>query len=201
MNKDNEHAYWQEKIRDHQDVITRLSEDTGLLDTLRSVADLIVDTYRSGGKVLLCGNGGSAADCQHLAAELAGKFCMDRRPLEAVALTVNTSSLTAIGNDYGFDNVFARQVEGNGKKGDVLLGISTSGNSMNVIHAVTRARAMGISTVAMAGGDRHSKISEAADFCLHVPSTDTARIQEAHILMGHMLCGYIELALFGKGGE
>lgn len=154
-------------------------------------ADLMVAGLRSGGKVMFCGNGGSAADSQHLAAELMGRFMRDRAPLAAMSLTVDTSALTAIGNDYGYADTFARQLRGIGRKGDVLVGMSTSGNSANVVAALTAAREMGITTIGLTG----AKGGIMADFCdllIAVPSTMTARIQEMHIAVGHMMCELVE---------
>lgn len=167
---------------------------------LAQVAQELIKAYKTGGKVLLFGNGGSAADAQHIAAELVGKYYLDRKPLPALALTVNTSSLTAIGNDYAFDQVFARQVEGLGGSGDVAIGISTSGNSSNVIVGVRAARAKGLVTIAVTG-QSGGKLKDEVDFCICVPSSDTPRIQEGHILIGHILCELVEQALFGAGND
>lgn len=164
---------------------------------LGAVADRLIQAYSAGKKVLICGNGGSAADAQHIAAEFVGKFYLDRRALPAEALTVNTSSITAIGNDYSFDQVFSRQIEAFGAEGDVLIGISTSGNSRNVVEAFHVARLMGIVTVALTGASG-GKLKEEADYCICVPSSDTPRIQEHHILAGHLICEVVERALFGE---
>ncbi|MGO8949665.1 MAG: SIS domain-containing protein [Ktedonobacterales bacterium] len=160
------------------------------------VADRLIEAFTAGRKVLLCGNGGSAADAQHIAAELVGKFYFDRPALPAEALTVNTSSVTAIGNDYSFDQVFSRQVEAFGVAGDVCVGISTSGNSRNIVEAFRVARRKGLVTVAMTGATGGQLAAE-ADYCIRVASTDTPRIQEHHILVGHILCELVEQALFG----
>ncbi|HYR26778.1 MAG TPA: D-sedoheptulose 7-phosphate isomerase, partial [Aquabacterium sp.] len=149
---------------------------------------------QAGGKLMFCGNGGSAADSQHLAAELTGRFIKDRRPLAAVALSTDTSALTCIGNDYAFDEVFARQVQGLGRAGDVLVAISTSGNSRNVIRAVEEARALGVQVIGFLGRDG-GVLKAMCDVAIVVPSTVTARIQESHILIGHTLCGLIEAQL------
>lgn len=146
---------------------------------------------KSGHKIMLCGNGGSAADSQHIAAEFVGRFHKERISLPAIALTTDTSILTAVGNDYGYDVVFKRQVEGLGRDGDVLIGISTSGNSKNVIEAFMEAKAKGIRTIAFTG-EKESRSSEVADITLRVPSTVTARIQECHILSGHIICSFID---------
>jgi len=162
--------------------------------TVAAAADLVIQGLRNGGKVLFCGNGGSAADCQHLAAELAGRYLRDRAPMAAVALTVDSSILTAVANDYSYDEVFARQVRGLGRPGDVLVGISTSGNSRNVVAALEAARAIGMHCIGLtgAGGGR---MKELCDVCVCVPSTDTPRIQEMHIAAGHMMCELVETAL------
>ena len=160
---------------------------------LEAIAKAMTSALRAGGKILWCGNGGSAADSQHLAAELVGRFRRERRGLASIALTTDSSVLTSVANDYGFEAVFARQVEAIGNAGDVLVGISTSGNSRNVIAALEAARAQGLVTVAFTG-EGGGRIAALADHVFAVASRDTARIQEAHILAGHMLCDWIELA-------
>jgi D-sedoheptulose 7-phosphate isomerase len=167
---------------------------------LAQIADELIRAYRAGGKVILFGNGGSAADAQHIAAELAGRYYMDRKPLPAEALTVNTSILTAIGNDYGFEQIFARQVEALGNPGDIAIGISTSGNSPNVIEGVRAAKRKGMITIGLTGADG-GQLKNEVDYCICVPSKDTPRIQEAHILIGHIWCELIERALFGDERE
>ncbi len=169
--------------------------DEPLLTTIESVAQACIATFRAGGKVLFCGNGGSASDAQHLAAELSGRFYKDRKPLYAEALHVNSSYLTAVANDYSFDEVYARMVEAAGRRGDVLVGISTSGNSPNVVKAMQKAQQQGMTTVGMTGATG-GKLQQYADFLINIPSTDTPRIQEAHILVGHILCEQIEKELF-----
>lgn len=156
--------------------------------------ELTTDRVRAGGKVIFCGNGGSAADAQHLAAELMGRFVMDRAPLAAMALTVNTSTITAIGNDYSYDEIFERQLRGIGREGDVLIGLSTSGNSRNVICAIGAAREIGIASIGLTG-ETGGAMSNLCDICIRVPSTSTARIQEMHIAVGHSLCEWVEGAL------
>jgi D-sedoheptulose 7-phosphate isomerase len=173
---------------EHQNLFTALQRMGSDVD---AAAKVIASAMKFDGKLLLCGNGGSAADCQHIAAEFTGRFRKDRRPLPAIALTTDTSALTAIGNDYGFDAVFERQVCAFGAKGDVLLCISTSGSSENVLAAAEAARIRGIRTIALTGkggGD----LAPMCDVSLLVPSTNTARIQEAHIFLGHMLCQLTE---------
>jgi D-sedoheptulose 7-phosphate isomerase len=159
--------------------------------------DAVVDAYRSGNKVLLAGNGGSAADAQHIAAELVGRYLRERKPLPAIALSVNTSSLTAIGNDYGYAMVFVRQLEAFARPGDVFIAISTSGQSENVIRAMNKAREMGVKTIGFTGRDG-GKMKDLSDIHLCVPSSETPRIQECHILMGHILCDVTEQRLLNS---
>jgi D-sedoheptulose 7-phosphate isomerase len=176
-------------IAEHLEVVRQLEAQ---LTVLQAIALAMTATLRAGGKILWCGNGGSAGDSQHLASEIVGRFRRERRGLASVALTTDTSLLTSVANDYGFEAIFSRQVEALGNPGDVLVGISTSGNSRNVIAALETAHTQGLITVAFtgAGGD---KLVALADHLFAVPSRDTARIQEAHILAGHMLCDWIEL--------
>jgi D-sedoheptulose 7-phosphate isomerase len=164
--------------------------------TVVQAAMQIVKSLRDGGKLLCCGNGGSAADAQHLAAEFTGRYLKERRALPALALHANTSSLTAIGNDYGFDFVFARQLEALGKEGDVLLGISTSGNSRNVLRAMEVAKSKSIYTIALTGSG--GKMKDLADCAICIPSEETPRIQECHILTGHIICEIAEDLLMDR---
>ncbi|HTK31514.1 MAG TPA: D-sedoheptulose 7-phosphate isomerase [Candidatus Saccharimonadaceae bacterium] len=164
---------------------------------LAAAADAAIECLESGGTVFFCGNGGSAADAQHLAAELSGRYLMDRPPLAVVALTTNTSALTAIGNDFGFDQVFSRQLEGLATPGDVLVAISTSGGSRNVTHAVEVAHARGMTVIGMTGA-RGTRFAASCDHALVSPTASTPRIQEGHIAMGHALCELIERALFAQ---
>lgn len=177
---------------------TRILEDETLLNTIENVAKACVDVYKNSKKTLLAGNGGSAADAQHIAAELVGRYGFDRPSIPSLALTTDTSNLTAIGNDYGYDKVFSRQLEGMAQEGDLFIGISTSGNSQNVINAFESAKAKGVTTVAMVGRDG-GKMAKMADFAIIVPSNDTPRIQESHILVGHIICDVIEKEMFGDG--
>jgi D-sedoheptulose 7-phosphate isomerase len=175
-------------IAAHLEVVSQMrSQQAELL----AIAQLMVKSLRAGGKILWFGNGGSAADSQHLAAEIVGRFCRDRRGLPALALTTDSSILTAVANDYGYEEIFARQVEALGVSGDVLVGISTSGNSPNVVAALQKGRLLGLSTVAFTGAEG-GVAAFFADRLISVPSACTARIQEAHILAGHMLCDWIE---------
>ena len=180
-----------EALHEHRAVVDRL----GALDAavLRAV-DACADALRQGRKLMLCGNGGSAADCQHIAAELVGRLQGERRALAAIALTTDTSALTAIANDYGYEQVFARQVEGLGVRGDVLLALSTSGRSASVLSAVQAARGRGIATIALTGKGG-AELGPACDIAIVVPSDVTARIQEGHSLIGHALCAGIERRL------
>lgn len=183
----------EESIKIKQAIIN----DKILLNTISQVASEIIKAFKNGNKVLLCGNGGSAADAQHIAAELSGKFYIDREPLFAEALHVNTSYLTAVANDYSYDEVFSRLVRAKGRKGDVLIGISTSGNSKNVIRAIEEANKIGMITVGMTGRTG-GKIKEICNYLINVPSDDTPRIQEAHITIGHIICEIVEKELFGN---
>jgi D-sedoheptulose 7-phosphate isomerase len=166
---------------------------TGEAGAVAEAARMIVASIRGGGKAIFCGNGGSAADSQHLAAELMGRYLKEREPLPAVALTTDSSALTAIGNDYAFDEIFARQLRGLGRKGDVLIGISTSGNSRNIVAAFEAAKARGIATIALTGA-AGGAMRGLADLCIAVPSSDTPRVQEMHIAVGHMICDLVERA-------
>jgi len=160
-----------------------------------NVTEVLLEALQRGNKPLLFGNGGSAADAQHIAAELVGRFAFDRCPLPALALSVNSSCLTAIGNDYGFEFVFARQIQALGHAGDVAIGISTSGNSPNVVCALERAKTMGLHTVGFTGR-RGGKLKTLVDHCICVPSEETPRIQECHILIGHIISELVERAIF-----
>jgi D-sedoheptulose 7-phosphate isomerase len=175
----------------------KILSDKDLLGTIRDVAGVCCHALCEGNKILFCGNGGSAADAQHLAAELSGRFYFDRKPLAAEALTVNTSYLTAVANDYSFNEVFGRLVEGSGNEGDVLFGLSTSGNSENVLRAFQAAHSKGIITVGLTG-ESGGKLAPLSDFIVRVPSSDTPRIQEAHILIGHIICEMIENRIFPR---
>lgn len=183
------------KIRESINVKSELMQRNDLIQIIEEVANTVVKTYRQDGKVLLCGNGGSAADAQHLAAEFTGRFYMDRPPLFAEALHVNTSYLTAVANDYAYEEVYARLIKAKGRPSDVLIGISTSGNSENIIRAFTQAQLQGITTVALTGNGG-GRMKELADLSINIPSNDTPRIQESHILVGHIICEIVEKELF-----
>jgi D-sedoheptulose 7-phosphate isomerase len=184
-------------IQDSIRVKQALLDDKHLLSQIADVVNEFISALTGGHKILLFGNGGSAADSQHIAAEFVGRFQMERLPLPALALTVNTSALTGIGNDYAFENVFSRQIEALGSAGDVAVGISTSGKSPNVLRGLAAARAKGIVTVGMTGRFG-SKLQEVARYCLCVPSDETPRIQECHILIGHIISQITESEMFGK---
>lgn len=170
---------------------TNLLNNEVTLATIEQVGVLLKDKLCGGNKVLLCGNGGSAADSQHIAAEFAGRFVAERRGLPAIALTTDTSLLTAVGNDYGFDTIFKRQVEALGVEGDILIGFSTSGNSANVVKALEAAHALGMTTIGFLGGSG-GKCKPLCDYSFVIDSHETARIQEMHITLGHILCGIVD---------
>jgi len=165
-----------------------------LISKIACAVDICVNALRGGGKIMFCGNGGSASQSQHLAAELVGRYKMERRAMNSISLTVDTSILTAVGNDYGYNTIFQRQVEGIGRAGDVLIGLSTSGNSENVVMAFEKAREMGIKLIAFTG-EKPCRMSGLADLTLDVPSTQSNSIQEMHLAIGHMLCGMVEKAV------
>ncbi|HCL05037.1 MAG TPA: phosphoheptose isomerase [Chitinophagaceae bacterium] len=169
--------------------------DGQLQNTVQQITDAVVAAFESGHKVMFCGNGGSAADAQHLAAEFSGRFYKNRRALPSDALHCNSSYLTAVANDYSYDDIYSRLVDGTMQKGDVLIGISTSGNSPNIVKAFETARSKGILTVGFTGASG-GKMKELSDFLLNIPSTDTPRIQESHIMLGHIICELTEAAIF-----
>jgi len=170
------------------------------LTRIETVAQVMVEALRNGKRILWCGNGGSAADAQHLAAELSGRFYYDRPPLNSEALHCNTSYLTAVANDYGYDLIYSRMIDGACHPGDVLIGISTSGNSKNICNAFRKARELGVITVAMTG-ESGGEMKSLADHLINVPSSDTPRIQESHIMIGHILCQIVEAEMFPKTND
>ena len=198
MNDDAARSLALTRIRDSASVMNSLLESTDYLSNIIKAADAMAKCLRSGNKILFFGNGGSAADAQHLAAELSGRFLRERASLSGWALTTNSSVLTAIGNDYSFDEVFARQVQGIGSPDDVAFAISTTGNSPNVLRAVNTAREKKLITVGLSGRTG-GKLHTAVDHCICIPSDQTPRIQEAHILTGHILCELLEETLFAHG--
>lgn len=182
-------------IQESIDVKQQLLQNETILQTLETVVNVITDAFNAGNKVLFCGNGGSAADAQHLAAEFSGRFYKNRKALPAEALHCNTSYLTAVANDYSYDVIYARLVDGIGVKGDVLLGFSTSGNSVNIIKAFEVAREIGIVTIGLTG-TTGGNMKAVSDYLFNVPSTTTPRIQESHILIGHIICELVEEKVF-----
>ncbi len=183
----------EESIRDS--ILTKENLLKNQVTNIEMAARSIIKSLRLGGKILIFGNGGSAADSQHMAAELVGRFKKERRALPAIALTVNTSILTAIGNDYGFEAIFSRQISALGRKGDVAIGISTSGNSANIINAVKEAKSLDMGTICLTGGDG-GKLAKVCDISINVEAKDTPRVQESHITIIHILCDLIEKELF-----
>lgn len=183
------------KLRTSIDLKTSLLSNLPILNAVEGTVNDIVACYKQGGKVLWCGNGGSAADSQHLSAELSGRFYYDRPPLNSEALHVNTSYITAVANDYSYDVIYSRLVKAMGKPGDVLIGLSTSGNSANVIKALEEANAIGMVTVGMTG-ETGGKMKDLCRHLINIPSKDTPRIQECHMLLGHTICEMVEIKLF-----
>jgi D-sedoheptulose 7-phosphate isomerase len=182
-------------ISESVSVKNKILQDEKMIDTLKKTVTVIVDAFKNGNKVLFCGNGGSAADAQHLAAEFSGRFYTDRDALPAEALHCNTSYITAVANDYSYDVIYSRIVKGIGKKGDVLVGLSTSGNSKNIINAFEVAKEKGLITIGLTG-ESGGKMKIISDYLLNVPSMDTPRIQESHILLGHIICQLVEEQYF-----
>lgn len=186
-----------EKIKASAALKLSLLENKELLNTYQHILAALLTCYENKGKVLFCGNGGSAADAQHLAAELSGRFYFDRSPLYAEALHVNTSYLTAVANDYSYDQVYARLVDGMGQRGDILIGLSTSGNSKNIVNALKAAKEKGMITVGFTGKGG-GNVKHYCDYLIEIPSDDTPRIQECHLLIGHTLCEQVESGLFTR---
>ncbi len=185
----------QDRIQEAIGIKEEMLRDDELLDQIRMIATKCINAFRNGHKVLLCGNGGSAADAQHIAAELSGKYLKDRSPLDAEALHVNTSYLTAVANDYGFEHVFARLVEARGSEGDVMICLSTSGNSKNILNAIKKANGMGLKSVGLSGKSG-GEMKNLCKITICVPSEEVPRIQETHILIGHIICEIIESEIF-----
>ena len=186
-----------DRINKNIEIKENILMDNDLIKKIDLTSQTIIKAYKSSRKVILFGNGGSAADAQHLAAELVNKFYLERRSLPAVALTVNTSILTAIGNDYSFSQIFSKQIEGIGIEGDIAIGISTSGNSKNVVEGLRLAKGNNIFTIGFTGKSG-GEIIDIVDICVNIPSDDTPRIQEAHILIGHIICEIVEREIFAK---
>ncbi|QQR80454.1 MAG: SIS domain-containing protein [Deltaproteobacteria bacterium] len=187
---------WQRCFSEHLDVVQKINADEALHRQLDLITDSLVKCYQQGGKLLVCGNGGSACDAQHIVGELVSRFFIERKGLYAEALSSNIASITAIGNDYSYEKVFQRQVDANGRKGDILLGLSTSGNSKNVILAMEEARRIGLLTVGITGENKQAKITSVSDYCIYIPSSSTPRIQEGTMLVAHTICEFVEAKLF-----
>ena len=196
-NNDYANDYFYERTTAHIEVFQKIALDKDLISDIIEICDKIICALKNKGGIYLCGNGGSAADAQHIAAEFVSRFYKERPGMNAEALSVNTSILTAIGNDYEFDKIFSRQLEAKAKAGDVLIGISTSGSSKNVLEALKYAGNHGILSVLLTGGFDKPELKGAADYIIKVPSTDTPRIQEAHIFIGHVMAEYVEHEMFG----
>lgn len=191
-------SYIKEHCKDSISTKEKILQDENLVSLIREVALECIKAYKNGNKTILAGNGGSAADAQHIAAEFVSRFYFDREGLPSIAITTDTSILTAIGNDYGYERLFARQIEAQAKKGDIFIGISTSGNSANIIEALKMCKSKGIISVGLTG-ESGGKMRDLCDYCIKVPSNKTPRIQESHILIGHIICAIVEEELFGNG--
>ncbi|BCG64595.1 MAG: D-sedoheptulose 7-phosphate isomerase [Methyloprofundus sp.] len=187
-----------QQITDSYQVKQKILNDAALVALIMEVAQKAVDIYKNGHKTLIAGNGGSAADAQHIAGEFVSRFYFDRPGLASQALTTDTSILTSIANDYGYERLFARQIQANGNTGDMFIGISTSGNSKNIIAALKECKEKGIISVGLTG-DTGGKMADLCDYCIKIPSASTPRVQESHILIGHIICSVVEESLFGKG--
>src|SRR6201993_5077517 len=185
-----------EHLRRSCETIERAAADRALLEAMMAIADVMIDALKSGGKIMIAGNGGSAADAQHIAGEFLSRLNFDRNPLPAIALTTDSSVLTAIGNDYGFDRTFERQVRGLGQPGDVFIAISTSGRSANVIAALKAARERGLTTIGFTGTAGASAMQSLCQYCLAAPAAETPLIQQIHIVAAHAICGLVERDLF-----
>ncbi|EAI2863429.1 D-sedoheptulose 7-phosphate isomerase [Campylobacter jejuni] len=190
--------YIKEHFQESILVKEQILKDENLITLIKNASLEIIKAYKNNNKTLLAGNGGSAADAQHIAGEFVSRFYFDRPGIASIALTTDTSILTAIGNDYGYENLFARQVQAQGIKGDVFIGISTSGNSKNILKALELCKQKEIISIGLSGASGGA-MNELCDYCIKVPSTCTPRIQEAHILIGHIICAIVEEELFGKG--
>lgn len=185
-----------QQIRDSISVKELILKDSQMLSSIENSAEIITEAYRNGFKTLLAGNGGSAADAQHIAGEFVSRFCFDRPGIPSIALSTDTSIITAIGNDYGFERLFERQIQAHAQKGDVFIGITTSGNSENIIRALYACKENGTKTIVLTG-KTGGKVAGLSDICIKVPSIETPRIQESHILIGHIICCIVEENLFG----
>ncbi|RTJ52006.1 phosphoheptose isomerase [Campylobacter jejuni] len=195
---ENLNSYIKEHFTDSILVKEQILKDENLITLIKNASLEVIKAYRNGNKTLLAGNGGSAADAQHIAGEFVSRFYFDRPGIASIALSTDTSILTAISNDYGYENLFARQVQAQGVKGDIFIGISTSGNSKNILKALEFCKQKEIISIGLSGASGGA-MNELCDYCIKVPSTCTPRIQEAHILIGHIICAIVEEELFGKG--
>ncbi|ECP9346620.1 D-sedoheptulose 7-phosphate isomerase [Campylobacter jejuni] len=195
---ENLNSYIKEHFQESILAKEQILKDKNLIALIKNASLEVIKAYKNGNKTLLAGNGGSAADAQHIAGEFVSRFYFDRPGIASIALTTDTSVLTAIGNDYGYENLFARQVQAQGVKGDVFIGISTSGNSKNILKALEFCKQKEIISIGLSGASGGA-MNELCDYCIKVPSTCTPRIQEAHILIGHIICAIVEEELFGKG--
>lgn len=196
-NEDCAHNYFFRRLEEHTNIFKKLASDQELTDKVMKIGDRIISIFNQKGGIYLCGNGGSAADAQHIATEFISRFYKERPGLNAEALSVNTSTLTAIGNDYSFERIFSRQLEAKAKPGDMIIGITTSGTSLNVLEAFRYAREHEITTVLLMGGYENPELDDVAEYIIKVPSLITPRIQEAHIFIGHVIAEYVEYRLFG----
>lgn len=196
MSETDHSAFIRQAVQQSIDLKNQLLNDTDLLSSISQVSERCIQTFKAGNRLLIAGNGGSAADAQHIAAEFVCRFNFERPGLPAMALATNYSMITAAGNDYSFDEVFSREIEANGRAGDIFIGISTSGNSSNILKAIAAARQKDIYTVGLAGSG--GKIQHEVDSCLNIPSKCTPRIQECHILIGHIICEIVENKLFAR---
>lgn len=194
----NPNNYFYKRIAEHTDIFKTMASDMELINNVMKIGEDIIKLLKNRGQVFLCGNGGSAADAQHIATEFVGRFYKERRALNAEALTVNSSTLTAISNDYSYEKVFVRQLEAKAKLGDILIGISTSGKSKNVIEALNYSKKEGITTVMLMGDHESTQLTDISDYIIKVPSKITPRIQEAHIFIGHLIAEYVEYRIFSK---
>lgn len=194
--EENPRNYFYKRLAEHEDIFKKMASDQALTDTVMRIGEEILELLKNGGQVFLCGNGGSAADAQHIATEFISRFYKERPAMNAEALTVNTSTLTAVGNDYSYERVFVRQLEAKAKAGDILIGISTSGRSKNVLEALRYARKNGIRTVMLMGDQDVPELAEICEYIVRVPSKITPRIQEAHIFIGHTIAEYVEYKMF-----
>ena len=195
---ENINNYIKSHFEDSVTVKNQILQNEALIELIKKVSLEVTNAYKNGFKTLLAGNGGSAADAQHIAGEFVSRFYFDRPGIPSIALTTDTSILTAIGNDYGYDRLFARQVQAQGVKGDVFIGISTSGNSTNIIEALKVCKEKGILSVGLTG-EGGGKMAQLCDYCIKVPSNCTPRVQESHIVIGHIICAIVEEEIFGKG--